>query len=738
MLTQSTSVPCNITTIDAARPINAVQPVYAQPNVPYLTQARARANPYINPHDEFIPTTQEHLRAMCEQHDYTTVHNAITPAHLRDLNPIDLRRIFWLVELQGDLRELCQVDRTLTLSELHDWATTPHIAVMLQTLRLHPDCYLPAQPVGRTSGAAACQATSTLPFPPNCPVPTHQSSPSRTQPLAAHVTTNTTSSPAPRLRPHALFARLAALLTVATFPYQLVAAHGQVEKVGQQSPSPASSLSGGRASVFAGGVCHPSRFIMAHPGKSTDPNVFILPDLGEGVHEAELIKWRVKVGDAVKEHDILADMETDKAVVEVPSPRDGTIAELHGTEGEILHVGNALVTYVGGAASKAASNGKHDKPEAKASAQPPRNVMEHIPEPEERTEDAGTVVGQMSADTPGLNAAPGKALATPAVRRLAKDLGVDIDTIAGTGIGGRVLEKDVRAAGGPPLRGGSNPAAKQPPAAAKPAAFVEPARTAPASKPAAPAAPAARPATPSGDEVTRVPFRGVRRTIANRLRESVNQAVHFTVMDEADVTALDSMRRKLAAASGEKVSFLPFVASAVARVLGQSQFRALNATVDEKPSDPNYEASINQHRSVHLGIAADTDSGLMVPVIRDADRLGVLELSRAIGTVADAARNRTASREQLMGSTFTISNVGSHAGRFATPIINYPEVAILAVGRGREGMVVNKGSFRVGLLLPLSLACDHRVVDGATAALALAEVIKLLQDPDSLLTPARG
>lgn len=476
---------------------------------------------------------------------------------------------------------------------------------------------------------------------------------------------------------------------------------------------------------------------MAHPGKSTDPNVFILPDLGEGVHEAELIKWRVKVGDAVKEHDILADMETDKAVVEVPSPRDGTIAELHGTEGEILHVGNALVTYVGGATSKAASNGKHDKPETKP-AQPPRNVMEHIPEPEERTEDAGTVVGQMSADTPGLNAAPGKALATPAVRRLAKDLGVDIDTIAGTGIGGRVLEKDVRAAGGPSVRGGSAPASKQPAAAAKPAAFVEPARTAPASKPAAPAAPAARPATPTGDEVTRVPFRGVRRTIANRLRESVNQAVHFTVMDEADVTALDSMRRKLAAASGEKVSFLPFVASAVARVLGQSQFRALNATVDEKPGDANYEASINQHRSVHLGIAADTDSGLMVPVIRDADRLGVLELSRAIGTVADAARNRTASREQLMGSTFTISNVGSHAGRFATPIINYPEVAILAVGRGREGMVVNKGSFRVGLLLPLSLACDHRVVDGATAALALAEVIKLLQDPDSLLTPARG
>jgi pyruvate dehydrogenase E2 component (dihydrolipoamide acetyltransferase) len=243
---------------------------------------------------------------------------------------------------------------------------------------------------------------------------------------------------------------------------------------------------------------------------------------------------------------------------------------------------------------------------------------------------------------------------------------------------------------------------------------------------------------PTGEETVRVPFRGVRRTIATRLRESMNQAVHFTVMDEADVSALDSLRRKLAAASGEKVSFLPFVCSAICRVLGDSRFRALNATVDETPGNPEAEASILQHRSVHLGIATDTDSGLMVPVIRDADRLGVLEISRAVGMTAEMARNRSIPREQLMGSTFTISNVGSHAGRFATPVINYPEVGILAVGRAREGMVVNKGAFRVGLLLPLSLACDHRVVDGATAALALAEVIRLLHEPDHLLTPARG
>jgi pyruvate dehydrogenase E2 component (dihydrolipoamide acetyltransferase) len=479
---------------------------------------------------------------------------------------------------------------------------------------------------------------------------------------------------------------------------------------------------------------------MAHPGKPTDPNVFILPDLGEGVHEAELIKWRVRTGDAVREHDILADMETDKAVVEVPSPRDGVIATLHGTEGEILHVGNPLVTYVssGGAAAGASAPAKHEPFHAvnNGSKAPPRNVMDDVPEPTERTEDAGTVVGQMSGAAAGLSAAPGKALATPAVRRLAKDLGVDIDRVAGTGIGGRVLEKDIRAAtggtpqSGTPLRGVSSPSRLAP-------SSIEPAPT----RSAAPKAPAPttprRGVAPDGDEVTRIPFRGVRRTIANRLRESMNQAVHFTVMDEADATALDALRRKLAGASGEKVSFLPFVASAVARVLGQEQFRSLNATVDEKPGDPNADASIVQHRSVHMGIATDTDAGLMVPVIRDCDRLGVLEIGRAITAIAESARSRSIPRDQLVGSTFTISNVGSHAGRFATPVINYPEVGILAVGRGREGMVVHRGMFRVGLLLPLSLACDHRVVDGATAALALAEVVRLLQDPDALLTPAR-
>lgn len=479
---------------------------------------------------------------------------------------------------------------------------------------------------------------------------------------------------------------------------------------------------------------------MAH-AKSTDPNIFILPDLGEGVHEAELIKWRVSVGQSVREHDILADMETDKALVEVPSPRSGVIAQLHGAEGEILKVGNPLVTYEGGqsSASKPApapaaksDNGTHAKaPAGKAPS-----------EPAER-EDAGTVVGNMSGAAAGVAAQPGKALATPAVRRLARDLGVDIDAVRGSGIGGRVMENDVRSA----ASGGGR--TKTPAPARQPAPRVgksdvapfdpeEPhsslVQNAPAPQPAR-RSPAPR---PQGEETVRIPFRGVRRTIANRLRESVSRAVHFNVMDEADVSELDALRRKLGAASGEKVSVLPFVASALCRVLTDERFRAMNATVDEKPDQEGHEDAILQHRGVHMGIATDTDAGLMVPVIRDCDALGVLEISRQIASIASAARSRSIPREQLMGSTFTISNVGSHAGRFATPVINYPEVAILAVGRGRQAPVVRGGGLFIGQLLPLSLACDHRVVDGATAALALARVVELLQDPEQLLGPARA
>ncbi len=536
---------------------------------------------------------------------------------------------------------------------------------------------------------------------------------------------------------------------------------------------------------------------------SSDPNQFILPDLGEGLEEAELIKWVVSEGDTVEEHQILAEMETDKALVEVPSPRSGTIKTLHGNDGDVIKVGAVFVTYEGGPDDAPAAA---PAPAAKAA-------------PAEEREDAGTVVGQVSDTLAGMGSGDGKALAAPAVRRLARDLGINIDTVAGTGIGGRVTAKDVRnaAEGGGATK--PAPAASKPsPSASAPAPAATPARPAEVRKPLnlpstnvgqsyAPQQPYAPqpsyqhpypqqqpgygyapqpmypyppqpypvyppygyappmhapgygypqqppltqqglPAAPGyqgpgayrpipnpaqqgmvqpGHGEAHIPFKGIRRTIANRLRESVNTAVHFTVVDDADVTALDALRKEVSAQTGVKLSFLPFVCAAVAKSLA-TRFGAMNAIVDEQREE------IVQYGAVHLGIATDTDNGLMVPVIRDADRMNVVELGQSIVNVATAARDRSIPRDQLMGSTFTISNVGSHAGKYATPVINAPEVAILAVGKAYDGVVVRDGQAMVGKVMPLSLACDHRVVDGATAALALAEIVESLQNPESLL-----
>jgi len=422
---------------------------------------------------------------------------------------------------------------------------------------------------------------------------------------------------------------------------------------------------------------------MSNPPPVSDE--FRLPDLGEGLDEAELVEWCVNVGQHVQENDVLAKMETAKALVDLPSPREGIIAILHGQPGQAIKVGTPLVTYR--AAQPAA---------AKPAAAPAAAVAE------EPQKDAGSVVGQLS-DAPGIGDSSGKPLAAPAVRRLAKELGVDLAAVAGTGIGGRITRGDVESAV--------------------------------SRAPRTPAPQEARGGNghDQGDTV-RVPFRGVRRAIAEHLRYSVSHAIHFTVMDEADVTSLDHLRRKLVAASNEKITLLPFVATAVCMVLSGragGKFTRLNSTVDDDRDE------IVQHRSVHLGIATDTDSGLMVPVIREAERMGVLELSRLIGQLAQSARDRSIPPDSLRGSTFTISNFGSIAGRFGTPIINYPEAAILAVGRSREGVVVRGGMLGVGKLLPLSLSADHRVVDGATAATALAKIIELLQSPEQLLTPVR-
>ncbi len=470
---------------------------------------------------------------------------------------------------------------------------------------------------------------------------------------------------------------------------------------------------------------------MAGTKQPSDKSHFILPDLGEGVHEAELIKWRVKPGDRVEEHQTLAEMETDKALVEVPSPWAGVIKELKGNEGDIINVGSILVTYDIGAgtassagpplrasASKATAKKTSVEPKPSSSPPPPspRGAGRDVAQMER--EDAGTVVGSVGqsltipssfARRPEPNGGmtgSKRALATPAVRRLAREKGIDINRVSGSGRGGRVTASDVEEFTGTRLGRTGAPVSKR--------AFDFD------------AAPASAPVNIPADGIAqRIPFRGVRRKIAEALTRSVQTAVHFTVVDEADVTALDRKRREYAAVVGKKMSFLPFVMSAVCKALRKHP--SLNANVDDENAEILVKAVIN------LGCAVDTEHGLMVPVIANADRLSLVQLGDAVAQLAAACRDRSIEREKLVGGTFTISNVGSYGGMFATPIINYPEVAILAAGRVKEQVLTKDGVFYAGKVLPLSMSCDHRVVDCAEGARFLNTVVKLLEEPEGLL-----
>ncbi len=474
---------------------------------------------------------------------------------------------------------------------------------------------------------------------------------------------------------------------------------------------------------------------MAGLKQPTDKSHFLLPDLGEGIHEAELIKWRVQPGQVVKAMDILAEMETDKALVEVPSPWAGKIRELCGKEGEILNVGNVLVKYdIGSSAAAPAANTAG--PSARPASPPPPPVTSAetgagrptpttakastTPTPAAKeSEDAGTVVGNVSgtlsvsdrfarraAEHADASTSNGKALATPAVRRIARELKVDLTRVEPTGRGGRVTAGDVERA-----------ATERPAAGARTAT---PARSAPVERSAAPAP------VISGDGISaRIPFRGVRRKIAQALENSIKTAVHFTVVDEADVTSLEKKRKEYSTVLGQKLSLLPFIMLAVTKALKKRP--TVNCNVD----DANEEILIKS--VINLGCAVDTDHGLMVPVIHGADQHSVVQLADAVKDLAAKCQNRTIAREQLTGGTFTISNVGSYGGMFATPIINYPEIAILAAGRAKERVLVKNGQFYAGMVLPLSLSCDHRVIDGAEGARFLNTVVKLLEDPAALV-----
>ena len=436
----------------------------------------------------------------------------------------------------------------------------------------------------------------------------------------------------------------------------------------------------------------------------TDQSHFILPDLGEGVHEAELIKWRVSVGDAVEELQVLAEMETDKALVEVPSPWAGVIASLNGEEGEIILVGSKLVNY------KVAG----------ATASTPQETESKADEPKQ----ADCVVG-LGDDTLGIPAgfdrtsAPeeegpaGKASATPAVRKIARDMNVDINLVTPTGRGGRVTASDIESHVAPA------PVVPVPVAHATSsvASTVEP--------PKQQTPLATRVSVPQEGVIERIPFKGIRRKIAEAMMHSIKTAAHFQVIDEADVTLLDRKRKALSELMGNKISLLPFVMTAVTKAL--KKHPSMNSTVDD------FLDEILLHGPVNLGCAVDTDNGLMVPVIKGAQTLSPIQLADETSRLAKACRDRSIAREELTGGTFTISNVGSYGGMYSTPIINYPEVGILAIGRSKERVLTKDGAFYAGLVLPLSLSCDHRVVDGAEGARFLRTICDLLENPENLI-----
>jgi pyruvate dehydrogenase E2 component (dihydrolipoyllysine-residue acetyltransferase) len=396
---------------------------------------------------------------------------------------------------------------------------------------------------------------------------------------------------------------------------------------------------------------------------------FLLPDIGEGVVEAEILKWFVQPGDAVVEDQPLAEVMTDKATVTIPSPKRGTVTRLHWKVGDVAKVHHALIEMEVEGAGPAAG---------------PATVGAPSPGTE-----GPTPAREATLVTPGpaAGAAGRRALATPAVRALARQLEVDIQGVAPTGPSGRVTKEDVRASAG-----------------------------------AAGGAPAHAAAAPG--EVDVVPVRGLRRRIAEKMAISKRTAAHFTFVEQLDATELVAMKDRMArgaAAEGVKVTFLPFVLKAAVAAL--RKFPQLNASFDEERGE------IHRKRWYDLGIAASTDQGLTVPVVRRADQRSIVDLAREIARLGSESRAGRLRPEDVGNSTFTVTSLGALGGMFATPVINFPEVAILGVHRIRPTPVVRDGQVVVRDVMYLSLTSDHRVVDGTEAAAFTYEVIRHLEDP---------
>ena len=431
---------------------------------------------------------------------------------------------------------------------------------------------------------------------------------------------------------------------------------------------------------------------------------FKLPDIGEGIAEGEIVKWLVKAGDVVKEHQPVVEVMTDKATVEVPSPAAGTIGELRAQAGQTVPVGSVIFTLLtaGGAPAPAVAHHAAAHAPAPAAAKPmAAPVAAAAPAP---------VAAHAAAHVSALDA---KVPAVPSARRLARELGIDLAAVAGSGRHGVVRRADIEAYA----------ASGAPKSVAAPAA---------AAAPAAPARPSAAPVSfAAGERETRVPFRGVRKKISEAMVRSKYTAPHFTVVEELDVTELVALREKakaMGAEVGVKVTFMPFIMKAVA--LGLAKYPQLNAHLDETAQE------IVRYGYVNLGIAMDTDQGLIVPVVKEVQAKSVLQLAAELADLADRTRAGKVKPDELKGSTFSISNAGNIGGTLATPIINFPDVAILGVHRivKRPGVVETPQGDKIEVRQYMNLSCsvDHRLADGADGARFLVHVKRLLENPGLL------
>lgn len=432
---------------------------------------------------------------------------------------------------------------------------------------------------------------------------------------------------------------------------------------------------------------------------------FRLPDLGEGVHEAEILAIPATPGQEVKEGDIILEIETDKAAVEIPSPVTGKVAEILVKVGERVVVGSVLMTF------------RTEKDEAPAERPEPPSAPQPQPPP---------VAGKQQGPVP----------ASPSTRRLARELGVDLHEVTPSGSGGVVTKDDVLAY----ARAKEQPAQPEPAAPAAKPATPEPEATHLA-EPSPTLTPLPAPPTPPGQlpdfarwgPIERLPFRSIRRATATQMATSWSQIPHVYCQDDVDITRLEAFRQRhkaeLAAAGG-RLTMTVFAMKAVATAL--KLYPSFNASLDLAAQE------IVIKRYFHMGIAVDSDHGLTVPVIRDVDRKSIKELAIEVENTVGKVRAGKLSREEMQGGTFTITNAGALGGHHFSAIINYPEVAILGLGQGRMQPAVltdERGRHEIvpRLIMPIVLCFDHRVVDGADAVRFLKVVIKALEDPDELL-----